>query len=124
MATEVRLPQLGKTMEEGTIIRCLVKVGDKVGRGDILFELETDKATVEMESPDSGFVKAILVQPGQTATVHQVLLVLGDKDEQVSQDFLDSIKKKNESKTTRITFSTGSSAAVVTQAEIAEAVSR
>jgi pyruvate dehydrogenase E2 component (dihydrolipoamide acetyltransferase) len=85
MATEVRLPQLGKTMEEGTIIKCLVKVGDKVGRGDILFEIETDKAMVEMESPDSGFVRAILVQKGQTVAVHEPLLILGNKDEQVLQ---------------------------------------
>jgi pyruvate dehydrogenase E2 component (dihydrolipoamide acetyltransferase) len=122
MATEVKLPQLGKTMEEGTIIRCLVNVGDKVGRGDILFELETDKATVEMESPDSGFVKAILVQPGQTAVVHQTLLVLGDKDEQVSQEFIDSIKKKYESKSAGTTSTNCSSTAVVTDSEIAEAV--
>jgi len=123
MATEVRLPQLGKTMEEGTIIRCLVKVGDKVGRGDILFELETDKATVEMESPDSGFVKAILVQAGQTAAVHQPLLVLGDKDEQVSQDFLDSIKKKAGSKVSETTSLKGEPPSAVTQSEIAKAVS-
>jgi pyruvate dehydrogenase E2 component (dihydrolipoamide acetyltransferase) len=123
MATEVRLPQLGKTMEEGTIIKCLVKVGDKVSRGDILFELETDKATVEMESPDSGFVKAILVQPGQAAAVHQTLLVLGDKYEQVSQDFLDSIPKKIDSKSVETIPATGNSPAVVTNSEIAGAVS-
>jgi pyruvate dehydrogenase E2 component (dihydrolipoamide acetyltransferase) len=90
-ATEVRLPQLGKTMEEGTVIRCLVKVGDKVGRGDILFDIETDKATLEMESPATGFVKAILVEPGRTVAVHEPLLILGDKDEQVSQGLIDSI---------------------------------
>jgi pyruvate dehydrogenase E2 component (dihydrolipoamide acetyltransferase) len=123
MATEIRLPQLGKTMEEGTIIKCLVNVGDKVGRGDILFELETDKATVEMESPDSGYVKAILVQAGQTAAVHQTLLVLGDKDEQVSREYLDSIKKKINSKVSETTSSKNEPPSAVTQAEIVEAVS-
>lgn len=123
MATEVRLPQLGKTMEEGTIMKCLVKVGDKVGRGDILFELETDKATVEMESPDSGFVKAVLVQPGQIAAVHQTLLVLGDKDEQVSQDLLDSIKEKSTPKPSQIIPATNETPEAVTDSEIAGAVS-
>ncbi len=47
MATEVRLPQLGKTMEEGTIVDCKVEVGDKVKKGDMIFEIEVDKATLE-----------------------------------------------------------------------------
>ena len=51
MATEIRLPQLGQTMEEGTIVDCSVKVGDQVSKGDVIFEIETDKATLEMESP-------------------------------------------------------------------------
>ena len=46
MATEVRLPQLGQTMEEGTIVGCMVKVGDEVKKGDVIFEIETDKATL------------------------------------------------------------------------------
>ncbi|MFA5423607.1 MAG: dihydrolipoamide acetyltransferase family protein [Phycisphaerae bacterium] len=95
MATEVRLPQLGKTMEQGTIIKCLVKVGDKVSGGDILFELETDKATMEMESPKSGFVKAILVEPGQTINIHETLLIIGGQDEQISQQYIDSVKLKS-----------------------------
>ncbi len=122
MATEVRLPQLGKTMEEGIIIKCLVKAGDKVGRGDVLFDIETDKATVEIESPDSGLVKAILVEPGQTVAVHEPILILGDKDEQVSQDFIDSIKKKGDSKAAGVVTAMGKSPTVATHAEISEAV--
>jgi pyruvate dehydrogenase E2 component (dihydrolipoamide acetyltransferase) len=91
MATEVRLPQLGETMEEGTIVGCLVKVGDEVKKGDVIFEIETDKATLEMESPASGFVKHILVELEQTLPAGQVLLVLGDKDEKVLQDYIDSL---------------------------------
>ena len=83
MATEVKLPQLGQTMEEGTIVGCLVKVGDEVKKGDCIFEIETDKATLEVESPSAGFVKGILAQDGQTLLVGDVLLVLGEKDEQV-----------------------------------------
>ncbi len=92
MAKEVRLPQLGQTMEEGTIISCLVKVGDEVKKGDVIFEIETDKATLEMESPADGFVKHILVETDQTLLVGAPLLVLGEKDEEVPQSFVDSLK--------------------------------
>lgn len=92
MAREIRLPQFGQTMEEGTIVNCPVKVGDEVRRGDCIFEIETDKTTLEMESPADGFVKYILVEVGQTLPVGEPLLVLGGKDEQVPQRFLDSLK--------------------------------
>ncbi len=92
MAKEVRLPQLGQTMEEGTIVNCLIKVGDEVKKGDVIFEIETDKATLEMESPADGFVKHILVNVDETLRVGEPLLVLGDKDEEVSQSFVDSLK--------------------------------
>jgi pyruvate dehydrogenase E2 component (dihydrolipoamide acetyltransferase) len=92
MATEVRLPQLGQTMEEGTIVGCVVKVGDEVKKGDVIFEIETDKATLEMESPAAGFVKHIVAELEQTLLVGEVLLVLGDKDEEVPQSFIDTVK--------------------------------
>jgi len=92
MAKEVRLPQLGQTMEEGTIVNCLLKVGDEVKKGDVIFEIETDKATLEMESPAGGFVKHILVEVDETLTVGAPLLVLGDKNEEVPQSFIDSLK--------------------------------
>ena len=92
MAKEVRLPQLGQTMEEGTIAKCMVKVGDEVKKGDCIFEIETDKATLEMESPAEGFVKHILAEQGQTLPVGAPILVLGDKDEDVPQSFVDSLK--------------------------------
>ena len=92
MAKEVRLPQLGQTMEEGTIVSCMVKVGDEVKRGDVVFEVETDKATLEVESPADGFVKHILAEVGQTLVVGEAVLVLGDKDEEVLQSFIDSLK--------------------------------
>jgi pyruvate dehydrogenase E2 component (dihydrolipoamide acetyltransferase) len=79
-------------MEEGTIINCLVKVGDEVQKGDVIFEIETDKATLEMESPADGFVKHILVETDQTLPVGAPLLVIGDKDEKVPQSFVDSLK--------------------------------
>jgi pyruvate dehydrogenase E2 component (dihydrolipoamide acetyltransferase) len=92
MAREVRLPQLGQTMEEGTIVDCRVKVGDEVTKGDVIFEIETDKATLEMESPADGFVKHIVAEVGQTLPVGELVMVLGDKDEEVPQSFIASLK--------------------------------
>jgi pyruvate dehydrogenase E2 component (dihydrolipoamide acetyltransferase) len=92
MARQVQLPKLGQTMEEGTIVNCLIKAGGEVKRGDVIFEIETDKATLEMESPADGFVKHILVEVGQTLPVGAPLLVIGDKDEEVPRNFTDSPK--------------------------------
>ncbi len=92
MAKEVRLPQLGQTMEEGTIVNCFLKLGDEVKKGDVIFEIETDKATLEMESPADGFVKHILVEVDETLAVGAPLLVLGEEDEKVPQSFVDSLK--------------------------------
>jgi len=92
MAKEVRLPQLGQTMEEGTIVGYMVNVGDEVKKGDVIFEVETDKATLEVESPTDGFVKHILAEIGQILPVGEAVLVLGGKDEEVPQSFLDSLK--------------------------------
>ncbi len=91
MATEVKLPQLGQTMEEGTIVNCLVGVGDKVAKGDVIFEIETDKATLEMESPAEGFVKHIIAEVDQTLAVGAPMMVLGAEDEDVPQSFVDSL---------------------------------
>jgi pyruvate dehydrogenase E2 component (dihydrolipoamide acetyltransferase) len=91
MAREVTLPKMGQTMEEGTVVNCLVKVGDEVKKGDVIFEIETDKATLEMESPASGFVKYILAQTNQTLPVGGPMMVLGDKDEQVPMSFVEAL---------------------------------
>jgi pyruvate dehydrogenase E2 component (dihydrolipoamide acetyltransferase) len=92
LATEIRLPQLGQTMEEGTIVEYKVKIGDKVEKGDSIYEVETDKATLEVESPADGFVKHIIAEVGQTLLVGDPILLLGDKDEQVPQSLVDSLK--------------------------------
>ena len=91
MPKEVRLPQLGQTMEEGTIVNCLVNVGDEVKKGDVIFEIETDKATLEMESPSDGFVKHIIAKIDETLPIGAPVLVLGAKDEDVPQSFVDSL---------------------------------
>ncbi len=70
-------------MQEGTIVNTRVNVGDQVSHGAILFEVETDKATLEIESPAAGCVKAILVEDGQTVPVNGLILILGEPDQAV-----------------------------------------
>ena len=64
MATELKMPALSPTMEEGTLAKWLVKAGDTVRSGDILAEIETDKATMEFEAVDEGTVGEILIAAG------------------------------------------------------------
>lgn len=85
------MPRLGETMDEGTIVACKAAVGDHVKSGDVLFEIETDKATVEIESPSDGYVKYIMAKLGQSYRVETPLLVIGEKDEQISDEFIRSL---------------------------------
>ncbi len=80
MAEVIRMPRLSDTMEEGNIVGWLKKVGDKVSPGDILAEVETDKATMELESFHEGYLLYISVKEGPVP-VNDVLAVIGGKDE-------------------------------------------
>ena len=62
--TDVLMPALSPTMEEGTLAKWHVKVGDKVSAGDVIAEIETDKATMEVEAVDEGEIEALLVPEG------------------------------------------------------------
>ena len=85
MATEVILPKLGQTMEEGTIVEWLKGEGDEVKRGEILFTVESDKATLESESPDRGILRKILVAAGETVPVlTTVAVITRTADEDIS----------------------------------------
>ena len=84
MATVVKMPRLSDTMEEGTVSSWLKNVGDKVQEGDILAEIETDKATMEFESFHEGTLLHIGVQTGETAAVDVLLAIIGDEDEDIS----------------------------------------
>jgi pyruvate dehydrogenase E2 component (dihydrolipoamide acetyltransferase) len=74
---EVNMPRLSDTMEEGTISRWLKKPGDEIKRGDIIAEVETDKANMEVEAFDAGTLEEILVQEGETAPIGQVIAIIG-----------------------------------------------
>src|SRR4030042_821938 len=118
MAKEIRLPQLGQTMEEATIVSGPIKVGDEVKRGDCIFEIETDKATLEMESPADGFVKHILVKVDQTIPVGTPLLILGDKNERLPKNFLNSIKTVIPAKLARQTVDKQAESAKISKEEL------
>jgi pyruvate dehydrogenase E1 component beta subunit len=85
MATEILMPALSPTMEEGTLAKWLVKEGDTVKSGQILAEIETDKATMEFEAVDEGVVGKILVAEGTAGVkVNTPIAVLVDEGESVS----------------------------------------
>ncbi len=85
MATVINMPRLSDTMEEGTVATWLKKVGDKVEEGDILAEIETDKATMEFESFYEGTLLHIGIQEGDTAMVDTLLAIIGEEGEDISE---------------------------------------
>ena len=85
MATELKMPALSPTMEEGTLAKWLVKAGDTVRSGDILAEIETDKATMEFEAVDEGTVGEILIAEGtEGVKVNTAIAVLLEEGEDAS----------------------------------------
>ncbi|GGG56110.1 dihydrolipoamide acetyltransferase component of pyruvate dehydrogenase complex [Croceivirga lutea] len=84
MAQVVNMPRLSDTMEEGTVAKWLKNVGDKIEEGDILAEIETDKATMEFESFHEGTLLHIGVQEGDGAPVDSLLAIIGDEGEDIS----------------------------------------
>ena len=84
MAEVINMPRLSDTMEEGTVATWLKKVGDKVEEGDILAEIETDKATMEFESFNEGVLLHIGIEEGKTAPVDTLLAIIGEKGEDIS----------------------------------------
>jgi len=84
MAEVITMPRLSDTMEEGTVAKWLKKVGDQVAEGDILAEIETDKATMEFESFHQGTLLHIGIQEGEGAPVDALLAIIGKEGEDIS----------------------------------------
>lgn len=84
MATIVTMPRLSDTMTEGTVAKWLKNVGDTIKQGDILAEIETDKATMEFESFNDGVLLHIGINEGQTAPVDSLLAIIGKADEDIT----------------------------------------
>lgn len=95
MAKIINMPRLSDTMTEGVVATWLKKVGDTVKEGDILAEIETDKATMEFESFDSGTLLHIGIQEGESAPVDSLLAIIGKEGEDIS----DLLKGGNSAKT-------------------------
>ncbi|QED38820.1 pyruvate dehydrogenase complex dihydrolipoamide acetyltransferase [Antarcticibacterium arcticum] len=84
MAEVINMPRLSDTMEEGVVAKWLKKVGDKVEIGDMLAEIETDKATMEFESFNEGVLLHIGIEEGETAPVDTLLAIIGEEGEDIS----------------------------------------
>jgi pyruvate dehydrogenase E2 component (dihydrolipoamide acetyltransferase) len=84
MATVINMPRLSDTMEEGVVAQWLKKVGDKIEEGDILAEIETDKATMEFESFHDGVLLHIGIPEGGTSPVDTLLAIIGEEGEDIS----------------------------------------
>lgn len=97
MAEVINMPRLSDTMEEGTVATWLKKVGDKIEEGDILAEIETDKATMEFESFHEGTLLHIGVQEGETTKVDQLLAIIGEEGEDIS-DLISGSNSEDEDK--------------------------
>ena len=84
--TDILMPALSPTMEEGTLAKWLVKEGDEVASGDILAEIETDKATMEFEAVDEGTIGKIVVAEGtEGVKVNAVIAILAEEGEDVGE---------------------------------------
>ena len=98
MAEIIRMPKMSDTMEEGVIAEWLKKVGDEVKSGDVLAEVETDKATMELESYDDGTLLHIGVKNGDSVPVNGVIAIIGDKGEDVDDILKNLNSTTNEEK--------------------------
>src|SRR5688572_7201616 len=96
MPETINMPKLGFDMAEGTLIRWVKQVGENINKGDVLAEIETDKATVEVESPASGVVLQHMVDQGAVVPVNAPIAVVGNAGEKV--DAPAAAPQKTESK--------------------------
>src|SRR5439155_2276792 len=85
MISEVVMPQMGADMQEGTILRWLKGEGDQVGRGEVIAEIETDKANVEIEAFESGTFRKAIAHEGDTVPVGTVIAIVASQDEDISR---------------------------------------
>jgi pyruvate dehydrogenase E2 component (dihydrolipoamide acetyltransferase) len=90
MADTINMPKLGFDMAEGTLVRWAKKVGEPISKGDVLAEIETDKATVEVESSASGVVRRLLVDEGAVVPVNSPIAVIGTAEEIISEQGTES----------------------------------
>jgi pyruvate dehydrogenase E2 component (dihydrolipoamide acetyltransferase) len=83
MMLEVKMPRLGVTMQNGTVSNWLVNEGETVEKGDYLFELETEKSTLEIEAQSSGVLRKIIVPEGVIVPINTIIAIIAEEDEEV-----------------------------------------
>jgi pyruvate dehydrogenase E2 component (dihydrolipoamide acetyltransferase) len=99
MAETINMPKLGFDMAEGVLVRWVKNEGENVNKGDVLAEIETDKATVEVESSASGVVRKLLVEAGSVVPVGNPIAVVGSADEKIEDAPTKAAEPKAEKKT-------------------------
>lgn len=121
MPFTLTLPKLSPTMEEGTIVKWHKKEGDVVKAGDVLFEVATDKATVEYQALDAGWLRQILIHEGESAIVNQAVAIFTEKKEESIAGYVpqgirpvatapaNSVEKKEKQETAQPAFAKASS---------------
>jgi pyruvate dehydrogenase E2 component (dihydrolipoamide acetyltransferase) len=105
MAETVSMPKLGFDMAEGTLVRWVKKVGETISKGDVLAEIETDKATVEVESSVSGVLRRLLVDEGAVVPVNSPIASVGTADEVISEQGTESGEQREGDKEQGAAFS-------------------
>src|SRR5277367_1597220 len=85
MAKDILMPLLSPSMTEGTLVKWLKKEGDAVKSGDVIAEVETDKATMDLEAFDSGIIRKILIAEGAKVPVQSRIGIIGTKDEKIDE---------------------------------------
>jgi pyruvate dehydrogenase E2 component (dihydrolipoamide acetyltransferase) len=98
MAETISMPKLGFDMQEGVLVRWVKNEGENVNKGDVLAEIETDKATVEVESSASGVVRKLLVEAGSVVPVGDPIAVVGSADEKIDEAPSQGVEPKVELK--------------------------
>src|SRR5947199_10760848 len=93
---EIQMPKLSDTMTEGTLVAWKKKKGDKVSAGDIIAEIETDKATMEWESPEDGTLTEIYVEEGGKVEVGQRIAFIGEEGEAAPKEEKKAREKRPE----------------------------
>ena len=124
MFFEVNLPSLSPTMEEGKIVKWVKKEKDPILSGEVLFEVETDKATMEYESPEDGYIAKILTREGDIAKVNELVAIISDNknveeseiDKFINENNAHSVEVKNssETKVTEVTTNNSSEKILIT----------
>src|SRR6266404_6337402 len=96
---EIQMPKLSDTMTEGTLVAWKKKKGEKVSTGDVIAEIETDKATMEWESPEDGTLTEIYIQEGEKVNVGDKIAFIGGEGEEVPKKEEKSPKTEEKGKT-------------------------